>query len=160
MVKNTAYQFISSNLGIDIFLKRGNIRERVHWNIRLRLLCTLCIGVSRKFHLHSIYAYVLAKILQNGAKFIQKLTPGFKNFDNFSGKSKKLNLMGYFCQKNTYLKPKHYIHRIYLTLVSITCVKIHQITYVIFGTKVIFHDTTPLYSFSSRANFQTFHCSR
>ena len=29
--------------------------------------------------LTSLYTYVLAKILQNGAKFIQKLTPGFKN---------------------------------------------------------------------------------
>ena len=33
------------------------------------------------------YTYVLDKILQNGAKFIQKLTPGFKNhmshLDNF-----------------------------------------------------------------------------
>ena len=27
----------------------------------------------------TLYIYVLAKILQNGAKFIQKLTPGFKN---------------------------------------------------------------------------------
>ena len=26
-----------------------------------------------------LYTYVLVKILQNGAKFIQKLTPGFKN---------------------------------------------------------------------------------
>ena len=35
----------------------------------------------------TLYTYVLAKILQNGAKFIQKLTPGFKNhmrnLDNF-----------------------------------------------------------------------------
>ena len=34
-----------------------------------------------------LYIYVLAKILQNGAKFIQKLTLGFKNhmrnLDNF-----------------------------------------------------------------------------
>ena len=27
----------------------------------------------------TVYTYVLAKILQNGAKFIQKLTPFFKN---------------------------------------------------------------------------------
>ena len=34
-----------------------------------------------------LYNYILAKLLQNGAKFIQKLTPGFKNhmknLDNF-----------------------------------------------------------------------------
>ena len=27
----------------------------------------------------TLYIYVLAKILQDGAKFIEKLTPGFKN---------------------------------------------------------------------------------
>ena len=26
-----------------------------------------------------IFIFILAKILQNGARFIQKLTPGFKN---------------------------------------------------------------------------------
>ena len=35
----------------------------------------------------TLYTYVLTKVLQNGAKFIQKLTPGFKNhmrnLDNF-----------------------------------------------------------------------------
>ena len=34
-----------------------------------------------------ILTYILAKLLQNGAKFIQELTPGFKNYmrnlDNF-----------------------------------------------------------------------------
>ena len=36
----------------------------------------------------TLYTYVLAKILQNGAKFIQNLTPGFtnhmRNLNNFS----------------------------------------------------------------------------
>ena len=41
------------------------------------------------------------------------------------------NMMGYFCPKNTSLQLEHYIPKIYLTLLSITCVKIHQITYVI-----------------------------
>ena len=35
----------------------------------------------------NLYTYVLAKILENGANFTQKLTPGFKNnmrnLDNF-----------------------------------------------------------------------------
>ena len=40
-------------------------------------LCTLYWGFKKiPFKL---YTYVLAKILQNGAKFIQKLTPGFTN---------------------------------------------------------------------------------
>ena len=38
--------------GFRYFWKWGNIRKRVRWNRRLRLVCTLYIGVSRKFHLH------------------------------------------------------------------------------------------------------------
>ena len=71
-------------------------------------------------------------ILQNAAKLIQKLTPGFKssmrNLENCSQvvESKIIsNSMGYFCPKSTFLQLKHYIQRIYLTLLSITCVKIH-----------------------------------
>ena len=37
----------------------------LHWGFR-KISFTFC-------------TYVLAKILQNGARFIQKLTPGFKN---------------------------------------------------------------------------------
>ena len=48
--------------------------------------------------------------------------------------SKIKNLMGYFCPKNTFLQLEHYLPKIYLTLLSTTCVKIHQITYVIFET--------------------------
>ena len=80
------------------------------------------------------------------AKFVQKLTLGFKsymrNLNNFRQvveNSKSLNLMGYFqkihLSKNTFLQLKHYIQRIYLTLLSTSCVKIHQIPYVIFETK-------------------------
>ena len=57
-----------------------------------------------------LYSYVLAKILQNRARFIQKLTPGFKNhlrnLENFRQAlegPKSCNLMGYFCPKNTFL---------------------------------------------------------
>ena len=126
-----------------MFLKKGEHRKRVRWNRRLTHLCTFCIGVSRKFHLHfTLYTYVLSKRFQDGAKFKQKLTPGFKNhmknLDNFRKaveSPKSWNPMGYVCQKSTFLQLKHYIQRIYLTLLSITCVKIHQIPYVIFGTK-------------------------
>ena len=50
--------------------------------------------------------YVLAKILQNGPKFIQKLTPGFKNhlrnLSNFRREvesPKSCNSMGFCVQK-------------------------------------------------------------
>ena len=94
----------------------------------------------------SITLDVLDKLLQNGAKFIQKLTPGFKNhmrnLDNFRQaveSPKSSNSMGYICPKNAFLQLKPYIQRIYLTLLSTTCVKIHQTPYI------IFYDTTCLY---------------
>ena len=48
--------------------------------------------------------------------------------------SKIKNLKGYFYPKNTFQQLEHYLPKIYLTLLSTTCVKIHQITYVIFET--------------------------
>ena len=120
------------------FWKRGNIRKRVCWNRRLRLLFTLCIRVSRKFYLHLFFK--LRYYIQNDAKFLQKLTPGFKNhrnLDNFRQaveSPKSWNFMGYFCPKNTFLQLEHFIRKIYLTLFSTICVKIHRITYVIFET--------------------------
>ena len=109
------------------------------WNKRLRLLFTLSIRVSRKFYLH--VCFKLRYYIQNGATFLHKLTPGFKNhlknLDNFRQavkSSKSWNLMGYFCPKNAFLQLDHYMPKIYLKLLSTTCVKIHEITYVIFET--------------------------
>ena len=141
MINNTVYQFLGSNLGVEIFLeKRGHQK----WVRRLRLLCILYIWGFKKIPF-SLYTYVLAKILQNGAMFIQKLTPGFKNqmknLETSSAKFKTLKFDGLLlskkciCPKNTFLQLKDYIQRIYLTLLSTTCVKIHQITRVIFETK-------------------------
>ena len=80
----------------------------------------------------TLYTYLLAKMLQNGAKFIQKLAPGFKNhmrnLDTFRQAVESPE------NWNTFLQLKHYIQRIYLTLFSTTCVKIYQIPYVIFET--------------------------
>ena len=50
----------------------------VCWNRRLRLLCALWYWGFKKTPL-TIYTYALAKLLLNDPKFIQKLTPGFKN---------------------------------------------------------------------------------
>ena len=72
--------------------------------------------------------------------YIQQLTPGFKNYKNLDNfrqvveSPKSSNLMGYFCPKDTFLQLKHFIPKIYLTLLSITSVKIHQIIYDIFET--------------------------
>ena len=59
---------------------------------------------------------------------------------------KSWSLTDYFCPKNRLLQLKHYIQRIYLTLLSTTYVKIHQIASVIFETKSSF----------SRHNFSVF----
>ena len=140
MVNNTVYQFVASNLGIQIFLKEKEHQERVRWNKRLRVLCTLHIGVSRKFHSHFTVIFTLhlaTKILQNGATFIQNLRSGFKshmrnlgNFRRAVESPQSWNSMGCFCPKNTFLQ---LIQRIYL--LSTTYVNIHQILQVIFGTK-------------------------
>ena len=69
----------------------------------------------------------------------KKLTPNFKNhmrnLDNFTQavKSPKgVDSMGYICPKNTFLQLKHHIQRIYETLLSAACVKIHNTTPVYF----------------------------
>ena len=73
--------------------------------MRLRLLCTLCIGVSRKFHLH--LTLILPKILQNGAKFdfwFQKSQEEFGQHQTSSGKTKKFKFDGlFFFKKQTSL---------------------------------------------------------
>ena len=106
MVKNTVYHFLVLTCGFRYFWKWGIIKKRVHWNRRLRLLCTLWIGVSWKIPF-TLDTYVLtAKMLQNGAKF-RYTKVGFKNYrklNNFRQAAESLkswNLMG--------LCPKKYI---------------------------------------------------
>ena len=38
--------FVGSNLGVEIFLKKGERQKKMHWNGGLRHLCVLCIGIS------------------------------------------------------------------------------------------------------------------
>ena len=89
--------------------------------------------------LAKLYTYVLAKLLQNGKKFMQKLTKDFKNYRNLDNSRQAVenpkvwHLMGYICLKTTLFHLKHYLE-IYLILLSTTCVKIHQIPDVIFET--------------------------
>ena len=101
---------VSNNLfvltwGLRYFWKRENIRKRLKLKIEA-CLCNLHLGFKKiQF---TFYTYVLAKILQNGAKFIQKLTPGWgiwKNSDK-SRKSKKLTLDGLILSKKYILSAK------------------------------------------------------
>ena len=89
----------------------------------------------------TLYTYVLAKILQNGAKFIQnwhlvsKRTWGLWTTSEKQWKVQKVEIWwAYSCPKNTVLQLKHYIQRIHQTLFSTFCVKIYRISYAIFET--------------------------
>ena len=64
-----------------------------------------------------------------------------RNLSNFRQAAESWNSMGYFCPKIAFLQLKYYIHKIYLTLLSTTCMKIHQIPYVIFSS----HESVFLY---------------
>ena len=76
----------------------------------------------------------------------------FEQLQTSSGKSKKLKFDSLF-SKNTFLQLKYYIQRIYLTLLSTTCVKIHQITYAMFETISYFSQHNSSVSFSSSITY-------
>ena len=131
--------------GLRYFWKTGNIRKKVCWNRRLRLLCTLYIGVLRKFNLHFILMFWLRyyKMVPSLCKnwlLVSKITWGIRTISDKQWKVQKVEfwwatfVQKIICPKNTFLQIKHYIQKIYLTLLSTNCVKIHQITYVIFET--------------------------
>ena len=63
--------------------------------------------------------------------------------------------MGYFCLKNTFLQLKRYTQRVYLTFLSSTCLKIHQIPYIIFETISHFsqHNFSVFFSVQSLHSF-------
>ena len=86
MVSNIVYHFVGSNIGVEIFLKKREHQEKGALKYKIKAsLYTLYWGF--KEIPFTFYTYVLAKILHDGAKFIQKLTPHFKNhmrhLDNF-----------------------------------------------------------------------------
>ena len=97
-----------------------------------------------------------------------KITPLY--FRQALESPKSWNSMGYICLRTAFLQLKH-IQKIYLTLLSTTCVKIYQISYVIFETKSHFsrHNSSVLFSLKCHilltkishqsANFQIFGCS-
>ena len=137
MVNSRFYHFADSNLEFEIFLKKREYQKRgaLKWKIEASQY-TLYWGFNKISF--TLYTYVLAKILQDGAKFIQKLTLDFKNhmmnLDNFRQaveSPKSGNSMGYFCPKNTFFQLNHFNQRVYLTLLSTNCVIINQIPYVI-----------------------------
>ena len=131
MVNNTVYQFVGLYLGVEISLEKRENQKKDTLKY---------VFQKNSIYMHFLHlCYVLAKILRNCAMFIQKLSLGFKNcmkyLDSFRKaveSPKSWNLLGYFFPTDTFLQIKDYIQRIYLTLLSITWVKIHQMTYAIF----------------------------
>ena len=147
------YQFVGSNLGVEIFLKKREHHKKVVMKQKIEAFLYTLYWYFKQKILFTIYTYVLAKLLQNGAKFKQKTDSQFKKsreeFRQLQASSRKsLNLMDYLSPKNTFLQLRHR-RRIYTTLLLNTCVKIHQITYVIFETTSHFSRQSPSKYFSS-----------
>ena len=78
MVNNTVYHFVGSKLGVAIFLKKREHQKKDALKKKVEASLYTLYWCFKKIPF-GLSTYVLAKILQNGAKFIQKLTPGFKN---------------------------------------------------------------------------------
>ena len=92
-------------------------------------------------------------------KFIRKLTSCLKNhrrnLDNFrqAVESPKIwNSMGYICPKNTFLQLKHCMQRIYFTF-DYLCENSPNCWCHFWNHKVIFHDATRMYYFSSNITY-------
>ena len=77
--KQHFYRFLGSNQGIEILLNNREHQKigALKWKTEGSMYTLYWRFSNIPFEL---YTYVLAKILQNGATFIQKLTPGFKNY--------------------------------------------------------------------------------
>ena len=73
VVKNTVNPLFGSNLWVQIFWKMREYQKK--GALKQKIEASLYTLVSRKFNLlFTLYTYVLANILQNGAKFtMQKL---------------------------------------------------------------------------------------
>ena len=78
VINNHASHFVGFNLGFEIFLKKREYQKNGALKYKIEAsLYTLYWGFKKISFTH--YTYVLVKILQDGANFIQNLTPDFKN---------------------------------------------------------------------------------
>ena len=89
------------------------------------------------YTLHLCFSQDIAKLGKVYTKVdscFQKSHEELEKLHTSTGKSKRLKFDGVLSEKNTFLWLKYSIQRICLTLLSVPCVKIHQITDVIFET--------------------------
>ena len=112
MVNKTVYQFVGSKLEAEMFLKKKEHQKKGVLKQKIEAFLYTFYWGFKKIPF-TFYIYVSTKILQTGVKFIQKLTPGFKNHNDLNNFRKaveipkSLNLMGYFCPKNTVVQKMH-----------------------------------------------------
>ena len=97
--------------GFRSFWKWGNIRKKVRWNRRLRILCTLWIGISRKFHLQFTLIFQLRYYKMVESLGMQKLVSKITGIWTTSGKQwkvQKVETWWAFVQKENILLAKTY----------------------------------------------------
>ena len=100
MVNNTVYQFVGSNLGVEIFLKKRKHQKKGEVS-----LYTLHYGLNKIPF--TLYTYVLAKIsytkwckvLTKTDSWFQKSHEEFGQLQTSSGNPKKLNFDGLLLSK-------------------------------------------------------------
>ena len=77
MVNNTVYNFVSFNLEVKIFLIKREHQKKGTLKLKTEASQHTLYRGFKKIEF-TLYTFVLAKILQNYATFIQNLTPGYK----------------------------------------------------------------------------------
>ena len=77
MVNNTVYNFVSFNLEVKIFLTKREHQKKGTLKLKTEASQYTLYRGFKKIEF-TLYTFVLAKILQNYATFIQNLTPGYK----------------------------------------------------------------------------------
>ena len=141
----------------------------MRWNRRIRLLCTLWIGISSKIIPFTLYAYVLvAKILQNSAK-PRYTKASFKNYRNLNNlrqaveSPKSWNLMGF--SPKSYIPSAKTLYAVDLSNITFNYLCVDSPNYLChFWNHKSFFATQPLciflaqtlHTFYKSANFQTF----
>ena len=129
----------------------------------MRLIFTLCIGVSKKTHL-DFYTYDITKwckVYTKTGSWFQKSHEVFGQLQTSSGKSKKLKFDGLLLSKK-YIPSAKTLYTEDLSNITFN--------YLCENLLTIFHGTTPLYFLAQTlytfykssphqsANFENFHC--
>ena len=104
MVNNTVYQFVGSNLGVENFSKRGNIKKRC---AKKKIE-----EYTLYFEDITLYTYVLKKILQNGVytktdSWFQNSHEKFGEHQTSTGNSRNLKFDGPLLSKNKLVQKIH-----------------------------------------------------